>query len=364
MEADSDKQEPPLSNKKMEPTYFTNFLKVVGGKQNLRVAIFTHANPDPDAIGSIMAMEWLLHKCYSHDCIGFFSGHYSHPQNITMVNLLDPNMRPIGEYKADDFDLRILVDTVPANAGVGDHTVSFDVVVDHHKEIPNGGFSGVFVNTKAGSCCGTVYHLIKKLNLTLEHDNDIDAKLATAILVGVSTDTESLMSDDTTNFEFEAWSDLFEYRDPVILKKIVHFERPKFWIDHKGSAVKNVVIAEGLGVVGLGVIPGHHRDMIADMADEMVTWEEVNTAIAFAVVDGEKVVGSVRSRNASVMVPILCKNLAGNYGGGGGKLGKGAYNYTLGGVCLDKEEDDDITTKTWDLLKEKETRRIFRVVKK
>jgi len=351
-----------------EPVYFTNFVKFLDKsilEKYKRISVFTHSNPDPDAIASIMSVEWLVHKLHPNmEVRGFFSGVISHPQNVAMVNLLDPNLHQISEYVPIVEELKILVDTVPSNAGVGEHKISFDIVIDHHKEVPNGGFSGLFINLKAGSCCGTVYHLIKKMKLEFNDDNDNDAKVATALLVGISTDTESLMSDDVTQYEFEAWSELFDFRVPVVLKKIVHFERPKFWIEHKAAAVENATVDEGLGIVGLGIIPARHRDMIADMADNMISWEDVNTAVAFAIVDGDRIEGCVRSRNASVMVPQLCKELATQHGNGGGKLGKGAYRYSLGGTAFDDEEDDETKTETWKLLKSKETKRILRVMSK
>ncbi len=330
-----------------------------------KVAIFTHNYPDSDAISSMMGVSWLLEKKYSIESKGFFNGEISHPQNLAMTNLLDPNMGPISEYDEKEYDFRILVDTIPQNAGIGDNKVNFDLVIDHHREVPNGGFNGLFINLKAGSCAATVYHLIRSLDLSLDHENDNDSKVATALMIGISTDTESLMSDDTTDYEFRAWSELFELRDSTVLKKVVHFERPKFWIDSKAGAVNTATyILDGVVVVGLGIIPAKHRDMIADMSDEMVTWEGVNTSVAFAVVEGDRIEGCVRSRNATVMVPSLCKELAGKHGSGGGKLGKGAYRYSLGGFSLEEDEDDETINKMWDLLNQKETKRIQKVIRK
>jgi nanoRNase/pAp phosphatase (c-di-AMP/oligoRNAs hydrolase) len=346
----------------IEDNVLINLLK----KDDLsKIAIFTHNTPDPDAIGSIMALEWMIKKINpSIECNAFFDGHISHPQNIAMFNLLDPNMKNISEYdKNNNYDLCFLVDTVPANAGIGDNVINFDLVIDHHKEIPNGGFSGIFINLKAGSCCGTIYSLIKNNNLSFKKDNDYDSKVATAIMVGISTDTESLMSDDATEYEFSAWSELFEYRDVNILKKIIHFTRPKFWVECKANAINDMTLFDGVCIVGIGVIPGKHRDMIADLADEMIIWEDVNTSVAFAIIDGERIEGSVRSRNASVMVPTLCKQLATKHGQGGGKLGKGAYKYNLGGISIDDDDDDEMISKTWNTLKEKEIKRISKVIK-
>lgn len=334
-------------------------------KEAKSIAVFSHSYVDPDAIASIMAIEWIVGKINSSiETMGFYSGPISHPQNVAMVNLLDPKIQSVDEYKPEDWDLNILVDTVPVNAGIGNNQVFFSLCIDHHRELPNGGFSGLFINLKAGSCCGTIYHLIKSLNLKFNDEIDNDVKVATAILVGVSTDTESLMSDDASCYEFEAWSDLFEIRNSVILRKIINFEVPKFWIEHKASAVEKAVVDEGIGIVGIGVIPSKHRDMIADMADNMVSWEDVHTAVVFAIVDGDEIVGCVRSRNASVMVSQLCKVLATKHGCGGGKLGKGSYHYSLGGTTFEDDEDEDMKSEIWRVLNTKETKRILRIIRK
>ncbi len=341
-------------------------LRVVSEKIKVgRAAIFTHPCPDPDAIGSMMGMAWLLRKAYDAEVDCFYDGHISHPQNMAMANLLDPDLKLVTEYKSQDYSLKLLVDTIPAHAAVGSHEVDFDGVIDHHKETPNGGFKGCFFNLKAGSCCSTIYHLVKHKGLMFEDGNDRDSKVATAMLVGITTDTENMLSDDTTEYEFEAYWKLFPFRDPDALKKIVNYKRPKSWIEAKAAASTDAVVDDdGVGVVGIGFINGKQRDLIADVADEMLTWANVETAIAFGVVDGDRIEGSVRSTNASLSVPALCKELGGRCGSGGGKLGKGAYRYGLGGVSVDDDDEDDCRSKMWDFLKQKETGRLYRIIRK
>lgn len=346
-----------------------NFLKLLEAKKPKSVAIFSHAMPDPDAIGSMMAMGWLLQKYAQEHKLNletglFFDGCVSHPQNRAVLNLLDPGLIPVDEYDPEKYDFHVLVDTVPSNAGIGQHKVRFDLVIDHHREVPNGGFDGLFINLKAGSACATVYHLIKSCGFKFEDDNDTDSKVATAIMVGIATDTESLMSDDATNYEFDAWAELFEFRNHNLLKKIIHWERPKYWIDHEAEAVKNATVSDGVGVVGLGIIPARHRDMIADMAEQLVTWEDVNTAVAYALIDGDRLEGSVRSHNSATIVSDLCKQLGGRHGNGGGKQGKGAYRYPLGGSSFDEEDDDETKNETWELFNKKENKRIMRIVQR
>lgn len=349
--------------------------KAIAGKSNPRVAIFTHAMPDPDAIGSLMGLSWLLYKRFNVEADCYYSGEVSHPQNNAIVNLLDPQLKRVSDEYQDNsshYCLHLLVDTIPINAGVGDCKITFDCVIDHHKDLPNGGYSGLVIHGKTGSCSAIIFQLMKELCLPqkiwFEDDNDNDKKVATSLIAGIITDTEFMVSDDATELEHEAFTKLFPYRNSNFLKQIVFFKRSKFWVDAKAAATSQVDIdTEGYAIVGLGILPEKQRDLLADMAEEMLSWASVEVAIAFAVVGGDRIEGSVRSLNASVSVSELCKRLGGNQpsiGIGGGKLGKGAYRRTLGGMAIDTDEDEDTEQKTWELIKEKESRRIRRLLSK
>lgn len=332
---------------------------------NTRAAIFTHAFPDPDALGSMMGLAFLLEKKYGIESDLIYDGKISHPQNTSMVNLLDVPLKPIESFEPVEGTMNFLVDTIPSHAGVGHHKICFDAVIDHHKEAPNGGFKGYYLNIKAGSCCATVYQLIEDSGLEFQDGNDHDSKVATALMVGITTDTENLVSDDTTEYEFKAWSKLFEFRHPLALKQIINFQRPKTWTDLKAEGIKRAIVNDGIVVVGLGRIPGKHRDIVADMATEAVTWEDVRTSIAFALIDGNRIEGSVRTTNASISVLDLCKELSNSKNGSGGaKFGKGAYRYDLGGASLEEDEEEDIKQEMWNIFNKRETARIFRILGK
>lgn len=336
-----------------------------GGKP---FAIFAHAYPDPDAIGAMMGLNMLLDKSFGVESHLFYHGEVSHPQNAAIVNLLDPQLKRANEeYIPNNYGCRILVDTIPANAGSGEHKVDFDCVIDHHKDLPNGGYSGLVIHTKTGSCCSIVFKMMEQLmkDNWFDDDNDSDRKVATALMAGVVTDTDWMTSDDTTELESQTYSDLLEYRSPKNFRDIVFFKRSKFWIDTKAEAAREAEIDdEGYAIVGLGLIPEKDRDLIADMAGDILSWSSVETAVVFAVVGGDTLQGSVRSQNNSLCVPDFCKKLGGRCGTGGGKLAKGAYRYSLGGMCIDPDDDEDIRGQTWELIRKKETKRISKLIRK
>ena len=340
--------------------------KVVFEKGSVKVAIFSHPYADPDAIGGQMGLSWMLKKAYDNidiDC--FYDGFISHPQNQRMANLLDPELKLYSDYDLSTYDIKISVDVVPAYAACPDGTI-FDLVIDHHKDPPNSSFKGLYLNLRAGSVCATVYQLIKQHGVVFEEDNDIDSKTATALLVGIITDTDYQTSDDTTEFEHIAYSELFNFRNSNALKQITKYKHPREWVQARACVAQKAhdIIKDGILIHGIGLITNNNRDLIAAVADEMLSWESVETAVAFAVIDGNKVEGSVRSSNAALAVPSICKELGGQYGGGGGKLGKGAYNFQLGSLSLESDSEDSSKDKLWECINDREIKRVFKIIKK
>lgn len=362
--------EPLAKPKSCSLNGYQEFQDAVSKLSGEKVAVFSHSCPDPDAIGSMMGIKWLLERQYNLEVELFYDGEVSHPQNGIMVNLLDPSLKSVSEeYSSEDYALRILVDTVPSYAGVGDQTVLFDVVIDHHKDMPAHDYKGVLIHKKVGSCCGIVYDMIKclcdKENVWFDDEVDADMKVATGLIAGIMTDTNFMMAEDCTEYERHAFNDLFEYRNSGYLHQIVFFKRRKFWIDKKAAACADAEIdEEGYAIVGLGLIPTAERDLIADMAEEMVSWATVQTAIAFGVVGGDRIEASVRSLNASLSVSNFCKKLGGKHGSGGGKHGKGAYQLPLAGFSIDDDEDAEDAQEAWAAINKKESKRISRVIKR
>lgn len=334
-----------------------------------KVALFTHSFPDPDAVSSMMGLQFLLKKKYKLESDLFFNGSLSHPQQKAIKTLLDPGLIDVeekGVYESDHYCLKVLLDTCVDNAGVGPLDVEFDLVIDHHP--PNGSTLCPMINLRAGSCAGTVYHLIKELKVSFDEDEDYDCRVATAIMVGVFNDTDGFVADDTTNYEHEAFAETFPFRVPSAWKQIVKFKMPKSWIVKKAAAAQNASFddgGEGLAIYGMGFLSEDATDLLAITADEMLLMSSVEVAITFAVIDGNRIEGCIRTINPSVSIPEVCHSLGIAKGGGGwGKTWKGRYCYPLGGFSIDPDEDEDINNRTWELIQDRETRRVFRHMQK
>jgi len=330
----------------------------------LKVAIFTHQTPDPDSIASFVAMRHLLSYCFDLEADCFFDGDVSHPQNKTSVQLLEPDMRRIVKYQPGDYFMRILVDTIPTNAGTGDHEVDFDLVIDHHKEQPGEDFKGLCLHHHSGSCAGIIHEMLNDLNVEWRIDDESHVKIASAILVGVLTDTDFCTKPDTTYRDFKAQQNMSQYSDHDIIRKIVRFNWPMSWVKLMGTAITDHIVQEGVAVVGLGMLESDQKDAVAAIADLMLTWGNIQTAVAFAFFDHKFISASVRTVDPAIEVHALCDTLGGKYGHGGGKSLAGRYYKPLGAFEFDHEEEQSVMDRWWQLQKEREISKILKLLNK
>ena len=98
---------------------FDNFFKEKQTDTS-KVCIVMQHTPDPDAIGSALALEWLLEEKYDLPCDIFYSGEASHPQNQTELNVLDISLKHKSSFKMDEYNVFVTVVAVPQNTGFGE----------------------------------------------------------------------------------------------------------------------------------------------------------------------------------------------------------------------------------------------------
>ena len=164
-----------------------------------KVVIIPHKNPDGDALGSTLALNFFLNK----------TGHQSH--------VVSPNEYP-------DF-----LNWLPGQEGILKHTTETDkavellkaadliftldfnslgrvemlephinassakkIMIDHHQE-PSDYADIMYSDSNIGSTCEMVYNLISHLDAA-----QIDQKIATCLYTGIMTDTGSFRFPSTT----------------------------------------------------------------------------------------------------------------------------------------------------------------------
>jgi len=346
-------------------TTLINFDELLEGRhKEVPIPVVIHNMPDPDAISSGMALRSLLiHKGYKPGPV-LYSGEVSHPQNRSMVTLLNLDfVRNLSEYEmVKDTDI-MLVDT--NNIGLDSNQQNIDpsmvnvlAVLDHHKgKHPK----GAKVDSRyVGSCASILWEYLKEAGY--DFSTDEGKTLATALVVGITTDTDTLMSDNTAELDFEAFQNLKPHVDRQKLNSIMRYPLPPYLFELRQRAFQedNKRLEESTMVSGIGVIAQAKRDALPIIADEFLRMTGVMTAVVFAIIkdDEEYIDICVRSKNQTVDVGGFLQKV---FGTGGGKQGAGRARIPLG--FFSTNGNAQVNEEIWALVNKLVHKKVFADVK-
>ena len=328
--------------------------------EDVHVVITTHTTPDPDAIGSAMGMEKLISFIAPEvKTTIIYSGEISHSQNRTLVNVLGVTLTHISEIEdIDTFATAyIVVDATPERCFDKKKEVLF--CIDHHR---NDTKLAKFKDIRpAGATCSIIWEYLNEAGVVLSETDDKDIHLATALVVGIKTDTNDFVSDTRSDIDFEAHKALLEYVDKDDLAKIINYPIPSYFFEIRSQLDKedNVRVKNGVFIGGVGVIPMTKRDTLPMMAEERARAEGVETAFVFAIVDNHIDV-SVRSVSPSVEVNGLCQKLFGKQYAGG-KQGASAAKIPLE-FLTPYGSEEEVQNCIWNAVKQKMFEQIFKAM--
>ncbi|MFB6227394.1 MAG: DHHA1 domain-containing protein [Halobacteriales archaeon] len=275
-----------------------------------RFGVFMHSDPDPDAIGSALALRDIA-RAQGVDAAACYFGEIAHQENRALVNLLGLDLQRLDPTKFDleEFGGIALVDH--SRPGVNDDLppdTSVDVVIDHHP--PRGSVDATLldVRTDVGATSTLLVDHLRGL------DVDIDDRVATALLHGIRVDTRDF-SRDITGTDFEAAAVLLSRADTSVLERV---EQPSIsgdTFDTIGRAIKNYEREESIVVSSAGRIA--HRDAIAQAADQLLLIEGVTVAVVFGFTD-ETAHVSGRTQGSDVDIGETMRHAFAGLGSAGG----------------------------------------------
>jgi len=253
--------------------------------------VFTQWVGDPDALGSAVLLTAILRELGAEE-VRILTGSLGHPQNRNLVErcglkLLDPNKDRLRR------GLHCMVDTSPplgmlSTTGVEPVTDYF-FVADHHADPAeveeNCRAMGVrrvrlpFVGLAVGSTSAFMALLAEMFDAL---DRLSPAEKAAAAL-GIYTDTSALLHGSTPlDFKmFEVLTRSEETQD--ILDELRDYRVPPEWYAYRAAAFRNQEVTGAVRVAPVGFVRDAHRDVIAEIATELLRIEQTSIAIAIGV---------------------------------------------------------------------------------
>ncbi len=213
-----------------------NFLQILQNGHHVR--IISHRNPDGDAIGSMLA--------FAHIC-EYYKLNYDIilidpvPKNLLFIveniNINYLNSTIIDEIQNEQTDIIAFLDCGQNDraGSLCDYILPHQKIIniDHHMSNPLfGDFNCVL---DISSTCELLYNIIKKLNIPLTQ------KIATAIYVGILTDTGLFQYNKVTAQTHQVLAHLMEFDiDHFKIYQNIYQTHPISWIPLLKKGIENL----------------------------------------------------------------------------------------------------------------------------
>ncbi len=266
-------------------------------------------NPDPDAIASGVAIQYILKRILNVDTILTHTGQVGRSENRAMLRWLGIQIIPSYKIEYSTYDLVVVVDTHPGSGTCRlPGGIVPDIVVDHHpwrEEVE--GVSVPFLDTSFGSTSTMVGWLMT------ENHIPVDTRVATALVYGIKTDTLDLSRSESSHDE-EVYRQMYEQADKQVLRRIQRARlRPDYFqVLERGlrrARVTDFTVSTFLGEV-------HHSDAVAEIADILFRLEGMKWAMV-AGIKGPMMYLSFRAlKSKNIDAGKVAFEVSGGSGGG------------------------------------------------
>ncbi len=270
-----------------------------------KVHILLQHDPDPDAIGSALALRELLGRNRPTTPIVTF-GEVTRPENLAMIRQLDIQIDRITYDDLHKDGARLaLVDVQPPyfDRPLG----RVDLVVDHHpKRAFKARFADLRTNYGATSTIFTEY--LRAVGM------EPSQRLATALLYGIKTDTLFLERGNSMA-DLSAFTFLYPFAHKGMIARIERPALPREDLEALGRALSRLQLENGVAVLHMGEI--NREDVIPQMAEFCLQIEGVEWAVVSGLVK-DRVVISVRNLGYVKSAGEIMKKLYDDIGSAGG----------------------------------------------
>jgi nanoRNase/pAp phosphatase (c-di-AMP/oligoRNAs hydrolase) len=287
------------------------------------VLVLVHDYPDPDSLAGALGLCSLLESWDIESVIAHGRG-MGRADNKAMAGLLDIDHESVKELPDLACRGAVLVDTQPF-AGNNSLPGSITVlgVIDHHAppETPCNDISHVDVRTEVGASSTMVLEYLDAA------DVELTTRLATALFLGIKTDTGDLLRG-ASRADVEAYVRLLPLVDLEAVHKITHGPLPDPYFDMLRSALEGAVRHDDALVAEVGAVP--EPDLLSVVSELMLRTK--GTALSLATGTYEDCVYlSLRVLPGRRNAGGILRDIMGPSGYGGG------HELAAGGVIRTKD---------------------------
>jgi nanoRNase/pAp phosphatase (c-di-AMP/oligoRNAs hydrolase) len=238
-----------------------------------RLVILPHDNPDPDALASAAAIQYMAAKLLKKESRILLGGIVGRAENRAMLTYLNITLTPVGEVQFGPDTLVTLVDTQPGrpNNSLPEGFIP-RVVIDHHPQY--GSYEGVTfldLRDQYGATSTILTEYLRDAKLPIE------PKIATALFYGIAAETQDL-GREATAADIEASHFLYPFTSKRRLAKIENARVPREYFRGFRIGIERAMLYDKAVISILDDV--QYPDMVAEVADFLLRLDQVEWAAA------------------------------------------------------------------------------------
>ncbi len=299
-----------------------------------KIVVLSHVRPDGDAVGSQLALTLSLREL-GKDVLAWNED--GMPENLRFLSSADlitaPPLEPLS------FDLAIALDTATKQR-LGSSLKAIAqadcwINIDHHASNPAYGDLN-YLDARSPATGQIIYELIQEQHLPMNAD------IANALFVAISTDTGSFRYANTTAETFNVAAELIAHgANNADLSRRLYESYPKRRQLLLGELLEHARFGEHdrIASISLSLEQKHRFALLAEDIDGLIdSIRSINTvqvAIFLEELADQRVRLSMRSKDSRIDVNRICQL----WGGGGHAMAAGAR--LRGGLS-------EVTDKVWE----------------
>jgi nanoRNase/pAp phosphatase (c-di-AMP/oligoRNAs hydrolase) len=272
--------------------------------------IYTHDNPDPDALAAGLGLRHLVEKEIGAVVTLAHGGIVGRAQNRAMVENLKIPLTPVERVVPDSFDIIALVDSQPEtgnNSLPPGHRI--DVVIDHHPpRSASARAPWCDIRPELGATSTMVFEYLRERHLP------IDTSLATAFFFALRTETRDL-GRESTEAERSAYLELVPMVDHNLLYRMVHPKVPREHFAALDRALRSAQIYGDVVAVNLGLLG--YPDLVAEIADLLLSYEGARFVLCMGQYAGSAYL-SLRTEATDARAGSMMRRIVASDGAAGG----------------------------------------------
>lgn len=275
--------------------------KMIKGASHLLIIV--HTNPDPDAIASAFALQYIIINHYNIKTSIGYSGNIGRAENLAMVKLLNIHMKQIARINWSKYDRIAMVDTQPDSGNnVLPADIKCDLVLDHHRPVRKVKSRLSFITPQLGVLATMLIEWLYTI------EAEISADLATALVYAISSESQNLKRD-VNRRDIDAYLYVYVRANLRKLAQIILPPLPRPYFVSVAQTLQKAKTYRNLICVHLGDITS--VEIVPEMADFLVRHERISWSLCTGRFK-DKLIISLRSRAAKAEAGKLMRNLISN----------------------------------------------------